>query len=159
MALLSNGVFYFGSILMTIYFYSQRGAYGEFSNFSPHSFTLDGYEWPTAEHYFQAQKFQDQAHQARIRQAPTPAEAKRLGQMRGFGFRGDWESVKEVVMMRALVAKFSAHPQLKSLLLTTGQEPLVEKARNDSYWGCGADGKGRNRLGMLLMALRDQIQQ
>ena len=42
---------------MAIEFYSTRGPYGAFSNFSPHGFELDGHWWPTSEHYFQAQKF------------------------------------------------------------------------------------------------------
>ena len=43
---------------MPIYFYGVRTKiYGCFSNFSPHGFELDGYWWPTNEHYFQAQKF------------------------------------------------------------------------------------------------------
>ncbi|MES2463665.1 MAG: NADAR family protein, partial [Armatimonadota bacterium] len=43
---------------MAIYFYSDREEpYGGFSNFSRHGFTLDGKDWPTSEHYFQAQKF------------------------------------------------------------------------------------------------------
>lgn len=42
---------------MPIEFYSTRGPYGCFSNFSRHSFDLDGAFWTTREHYFQAQKF------------------------------------------------------------------------------------------------------
>ncbi len=38
---------------MPIYFYRVREKpYGCFSNFSPHSFELDGNWWPTSEHYF-----------------------------------------------------------------------------------------------------------
>ena len=39
-----------------INFYKLRDPYGEFSNFYKAPFTLGGKEWPTTEHYFQAQK-------------------------------------------------------------------------------------------------------
>lgn len=41
---------------MTIYFYIARGDYRCLFNFSYHSFELDGENWPTTEHYSQAQK-------------------------------------------------------------------------------------------------------
>ncbi len=40
-----------------INFYSAIDAYNEFSNFHVASFSLDKKVWPSAEHYFQAQKF------------------------------------------------------------------------------------------------------
>ena len=61
-------------------------------------------------------------------------------------------------MRRALRAKFGAHPALRALLLATGARPLVENAPADYYWGCGRSGTGRNRLGVLLMALRAEWQ-
>jgi N-glycosidase YbiA len=42
-------------------FYSVGEEFGEFSNFAPYPFTLDGEFWQTSEHYFQAQKFEDKA--------------------------------------------------------------------------------------------------
>ncbi|MCW6983848.1 hypothetical protein NYV32_15355 [Escherichia coli] len=36
--------------------------------------------------------------------------------------------------------------------------PLDEKhTENDAYWGDGGNGKGKNRLGYLLMELREQL--
>lgn len=42
----------------SIYFYSPRGRFSAFSNFSPHSFNAEGRLWKTSEHYFQAHKFE-----------------------------------------------------------------------------------------------------
>ncbi len=47
---------------MTIYFYSTKEAYGEFSNFKAYPFELKGKTWRTVEHYFQAQKFAGTEH-------------------------------------------------------------------------------------------------
>ena len=37
-----------------IYFYHLNEPFGEFSNFYSSPIKLDGYTWPTTEHYFQA---------------------------------------------------------------------------------------------------------
>ena len=41
-----------------ILFYELGGPYGEFSNFYASAFKIGDKEWPTAEHYFQAMKFE-----------------------------------------------------------------------------------------------------
>ena len=58
-------------------------------------------------------------------------------------------------MYKALYHKFNQYLELKELLLETGDRKIVEHSPYDSYWGDGPDGKGLNRLGVLLMKLRD----
>jgi ribA/ribD-fused uncharacterized protein len=141
----------------TIEFYRVDDEYGEFSNFSPHPINLDGERWPTSEHYFQAQKFEEPAVRKRIRQASGPMEAARMGRDRKLKLRRDWESAKDGVMHKAVAAKFSQHPGLRELLLSTGDARLVEHTDNDAYWGDGGDGRGRNKLGQILMQVRDEL--
>lgn len=138
-------------------FYSTRGELGAFSNFSRHPFTLDGQRWATSEHYFQAQKFAGTPHADAVRAARTPKEAATMGRDRGRPLRRDWEAVKDDVMRRAVRAKFLAHPELQELLLGTGDALLVEAAPKDWYWGCGADGTGKNMLGAILMEVRAEL--
>jgi ribA/ribD-fused uncharacterized protein len=143
---------------MTLRFYGHtNGPHGCFSNFSAHPFTLDGLVWPTSEHYFQAQKFPGLEWAEEIRLAPNPMKAKRMGGSRAHPLRKDWERVKEDVMRLALEAKFTQHASLREVLLATGDQTLVEAAPRDYYWGCGAKGTGRNRLGYLLMELRTKL--
>ncbi|MEA5472277.1 NADAR family protein [Spirulina sp. 06S082] len=140
---------------MAIYFYSTRDkSYGGFSNFSPHGFELDGVWWRTSEHYFQAQKFAGTSHVEVIRGAKTPKDAARMGRDRQRPLRQDWETVKEEIMKKALLQKFSSHPDICETLLSTGEEEIVENSPIDYYWGCGKDGSGKNRLGILLMEVR-----
>ena len=141
-----------------IAFYRVREAYGEFSNFSPHPFELNGRVWPTSEHYFQAQKFPGTDYEETIRLAKSPMIAARLGRSRKHPLRPDWEAIKEDIMREALRAKFTQHPALNSLLLGTRDAEIVEHTTNDNYWGDGGDGRGENRLGHLLMELRAQLQ-
>ena len=143
--------------MKTIQFYSLKDPYGEFSNFSPHPIQLKGKTWPTSEHYFQAQKFAGTHHEEEVRRTKSPMIAARLGRSRARPLRKDWESVKDDIMREALQAKFTQHADLRELLLQTGEASLVEHTTHDSYWGDGGNGTGRNRLGHLLMELREKL--
>jgi ribA/ribD-fused uncharacterized protein len=140
-----------------ICFYRPREPYGEFSNFSSHPVELKGQMWPTSEHFFQAQKFAGTEHEEAIRQAKSPMIAARMGRSRERQLRPDWEAVKDEIMREVLHAKFTQHPNLRSLLLLTGDAELIEHTKNDSYWGDGGNGAGQNRLGELLMELRTKL--
>jgi N-glycosidase YbiA len=144
---------------MPIEFYSVQDAYGCFSNFSAHPISLDGKRWPTTEHYFQAQKFvgTDDAYAEEIRQATSPMIAARLGRSRKHPLRRDWESVKDDVMRRAVLAKFETHADTREELLSTGEEMLIEKTTDDHYWGRGSTGTGKNRLGQILVEVRTRL--
>jgi ribA/ribD-fused uncharacterized protein len=140
-----------------ILFYSVGDEYGELSNFASYPIKLDGKVWPTSEHYFQGQKFKEQAARERIRRASTPMEAARLGRSRKLRLRPDWESVKVDVMRKAVRAKFEQHSDLAALLLATGEAKLVEHTPNDEFWGDAGDGSGRNMLGRILMETRASL--
>lgn len=141
--------------MSAIHFYSHTtGPYRNFSNFSPHSVIIDEKEYPTTEHYFQSQKFENVVYQETIRTAST---AKAIGGTRLMKLRANWEEVKEEVMMRGLMNKFTHHPKLATLLKSTGTAIIVEHTKNDKYWGDGGDGTGKNRLGHLLMQVRSLL--
>lgn len=144
-------------VMDAIHFYRPTDAWSELSNFSPHPVVLDGKEWPTTEHRFQSQKFAGTPYEDEIRRAPSPMDAARLGRDHTRGLRTDWYAVRDAVMREALLAKFTQHPGLTTLLLSTGDAVLVEHTRNDRYWGDGGDGSGRNRLGLLLMEVRSEL--
>lgn len=112
-----------------INFYRVSDDFGEFSNFAPFPIELDGERWPTSEHYFQAQKFIDEAHIKAICEANSPMIAARLGRSRKVPLRPDWESVKDSVMRKAVLAKFTQHADLKELLLRKWQ-----LRRRDEPW-------------------------
>ena len=78
-----------------------------------------------------------------------------MGSTRQIQLCSDWEEVKENIMMIALRAKFDQYPELKQLLLSTAGHVLVEHTDNDNYWGDGGDGSGLNKLGDLLVELRE----
>lgn len=147
---------------MPIYFYSTREQpYGCFSNFSSHGFELDELWWATSEHYFQAQKFveTDRLWFEKIREVKTPKDAARMGRSKEHPLRSDWEQVKEEIMQRGVLRKFENNANIRAILLETGEELIVENAPHDYYWGCGKDGSGKNKLGEILMAVREIFRQ
>lgn len=140
-----------------INFYGQNNVFGYFSNFSNHPIEIDGSTWPTSEHYFQAQKFDDKDYREEIRLALNPTSAKKMGQSRKYPIKTNWEDIKDKVMLDALRAKFTQHKNLKSLLMGTKDAYLSEHTKNDKYWGDGGDDSGKNKLGILLMELRSEL--
>ena len=142
---------------MPIYFYSNLDDYACFSNFSPHGFEIDGVYWATVEHYFQAQKFPGTEYEGQIRQAKSPKQAKTLGRRRDWPLRNDWEEVKLDIMRQAVQRKFETHADIRAVLLSTGDEELVENAPNDYFWGAGQFGTGQNMLDKILMEVRDVL--
>ncbi len=140
-----------------INFYSVSGEHGCFSNFSPHPIQLRGKTWPTSEHYFQAMKFVGTPDEDEVRQAKSPMIAARMGRSRKRPFRKDWESVKDSIMHEAVLAKFTQHADLREMLLATGEAKIVEHTENDAYWGDGGDGKGKNKLGQILVQVREEL--
>ncbi len=128
--------------------------YGALSNFSKHPFTLDKVWYPTAEHAFQCAKFVGTPQAETIRRLHGAKDAARMGRDCRSLVRSDWDGAKDVILRRILLAKFSAHPDLRDLLLGTGTEPIEFASPMDDYWGLGRNGTGLNRFGLLLEELR-----
>ena len=142
---------------MTVIFYGPNEEYGFLSNFYLAPVEIDGCIWPTAEHYYQAQKFPEPNRQAAVREAATPGAAKKLGRAGSADLRSDWDTARDGVMLVVLRAKFTQHRDLRALLLATGDALLVEHTHRDHYGADGGDGSGQNRLGMLLMQVREEL--
>ena len=143
-----------------IKFYHKHEPYYEFTNFYQAPLQIDDRAWATSENYFQAQKYIGTPLFDAIQQSQTAREAFDISRTPSLGLqwrRCDWEEVKEDVMYVALYAKFTQHEHLRKLLLETGDRKLIEHTSRDSYWGDGGDGSGQNKLGKLLMKLREEL--
>jgi len=128
--------------------------YAFLSNFLEYS-TIEwqGLQSRCVESLFQAAKTFDADLRKNIA-AMSPRDAKREGKV--IDLREDWEDVKEDIMYELLTLKFQ-NPFLKSCLLATGDAELIEgNYWNDIYWGV-CNGVGENRLGILLMKLRSEL--
>ena len=139
---------------MAIYFYKEHGDLGYLANYSNHGFELYGKYWPTVEHFYQAQKFENFELQEKIRNASTPKIASMIGRDRNNKLRENWRNIKRDVMLEGVLAKFRAHPNILRKLLDTGEEEIIENTDIDYYWGCGENKTGRNEFGKILVKAR-----
>lgn len=132
-----------------------KNEYRFLSNFYKSPLVYKGKEYPTVEHAFQCAKTFDEAEQEKLRSYASPVIVKRAGKK--VKLRPDWEDVKIDIMYEILKIKFS-DPELKSLLLSTGNEILVEgNTWGDTFWG-KCKGEGKNILGKLLMKVRSELE-
>lgn len=124
------------------------------SNFYPGVVKLDGIEYPTVEHAYQAAKTDDRFVRARINELQYPGAAKKFG--RTIRLRHDWDTVKIDIMTDLVSQKFSVEP-LRSMLLATGDALLIEGNKwGDVFWGV-CNGEGENHLGRIIMQVRTAI--
>lgn len=91
-------------------------------------------------------------------------ECKRLGGKDDVS--DEWVQKREEIMATIIKEKFVQNDDLADVLLSTGPAMLYE-ATTDQFWGIGSTlftktthqetGKGINKLGLLLMALRKEL--
>lgn len=128
------------------------------SNYHTAPLRVAGTIFASGEHAFNAAKTLVPDEAERVRAAPTPGEAKRIG--RQVALRPDWDATARFEAMRQVVdAKFADEP-LRSKLADTGDALLVESNTwHDQTWGDCTCPKhrgtpGANHLGRMLMAKR-----
>jgi len=138
-------------------FYSVKDPYGEFSNFALFPIFLDGVQWPSSEHYYQAHKYDDAEMIEKVRMAESPMEAAKIGRDPKIPKRADWNDVKDEVMEKAVREKFKSYPILQTLLKQTNSSTIYEHTKNDCYWGDCLDRSGKNKLGKLLEKIRSEL--
>ncbi len=133
-----------------------QGNYRFLSNFWPCNITVVGVTYKNVEAAYQASKTTDMRMRREFSDL-NPRDAKARGKK--IPLRASWGDVLKVECMEnCLRAKF-AIPELRELLLATGDAELTEGNNwNDTFWGV-CRGKGRNVLGKLLMGLRDELAQ
>lgn len=144
---------------MTRVINSFRGEYHFLSNFYPCTVILDDMEYSSVEHAYQAAKTLDLEVRRKIKEAPTPGQAKKLGGHLKLQMSVPaWNTLKVKIMYDLLQQKFS-DPILSKKLVDTDDAELIEgNWWNDTFWGkCG--GVGDNRLGILLMMIRGMLKE
>ena len=144
---------------MAIYFYKQFGPLGYLATYSDHGFCKDGIYFKTSEHYYQAQKFEDEQVRQLIINAETPKIASQIGRDRKYKLREDWEKIKQEVMFDAVLYKFKQNPEILEKLLLTGDEEIIEETVKENYWGCGPLKDGQNNYGKIVGKVRTSLRE
>lgn len=162
-----------------------------FSNFFFARFTIDykshTIEWATVEflfHWRKAMLFGDMEIATKILEMNedlkkigeiTPSEFTKIQQvLRGLGQKvkgyvdADWAGVRYGVVVEGVLAKFQQNPELKEILLSTGELVLCEAKKGEKIWGIDIDvtdpkvanqanWNGENLLGKALIEVRTTL--
>lgn len=149
----------------------SKGEYRNFSNMSEHRIAVDGGEFPTVEHYFQAMKakeFKDDEIYEKIIKAKSAKAAKALGKkVKGFE-KEVWDAKRDDIMRLGIRTKFVQHPELRKQLQETGERMIGEADARNTYWGIGTSQtsekskhpdkwRGQNKIGKIMMDLRKEF--
>lgn len=146
-----------------IKFCSPTGKWGFLSPYAnfPITMNIDGndYTFSTVEHYYQAMKFyaSDQRFKT-ILALQNPDNARLLTKTAEYKInrRADFEENKFKIMEDGLRAKFTQNPKAAELLKSTGNAVLIKSC--DVCYKCGfGEGSGFNRMGKILMKIREEL--
>src|SRR5574337_307549 len=128
-----------------------------FSNFSSFMIEWKGKLYPTSEHAYQSEKFEDEVLREQIRNARSAHDAYKLAKSNKDKYKRDWDNIKLSVMKDILKTKVSQHPYVKKKLLESADREIIEDSWRDDFWGWGPNKDGANHLGRLWMEVRGEI--
>ena len=134
-------------------------------------YSVGGVEFSSMEQYMMYQKaicFEDKNIAAQILLTNDVSQIKALGRMVSEYNDNYWNGIRQIVVYKGLLAKFSQNEDLKELLIGTETAILAECAVKDKIWGIGLSMKdadrlnrtkwrGQNLLGYTLMMVREQL--
>lgn len=134
------------------------GKYKWLSNFHECSVYFEGMEYSSSENAYQAAKV-DKNFRYHL-QNITPMESKKVWKkLPHIDFTSEeWDGRKYDVMSVILFDKFYRNKDLREKLLETGLNHMYLEETNhwgDSVWGVDIKNGGKNKLGEILMKIRD----
>jgi ribA/ribD-fused uncharacterized protein len=134
-----------------------QGEYRWLSNFWRSPIDFSGMTFVSTENAYQAAKVRtSEANKKKAFQLINPSDAKKLG--RSTHIRPDWVYIRLAVMLSLQRKKFS-NPNLRRLLLATGDAYIEEtNSWHDTFWGV-CNGVGENNLGKIIMLVRDELRE
>lgn len=156
-----------------ICFHNPDEENGYLSNWYLSDFVLDGITFSSMEQYMMYQKasvFGDDATAKAILMTKDAAEIKALGRKVPNYDDTVWNGLRQIIVYRGLIEKFSQNRELAEMLCSTGEAMLAECAVKDRIWGIGLSmhdaercdiqkWKGENLLGFALMEVRRRFRQ
>lgn len=163
---------------------SHEALFGELANFyrtnSPIIYQRKPY--PTAEHLFHSLKYMYPGanpryleYAERIRNVNTPYQAKILGKQLHYTKYAWQRNLSNVIksysdvklnsveldnrryqiMYIAIKSKMEQNEHCQNVLLATGNNYIVKLGHD--YWGINPDGSGQNKIGEILMIVRNEL--
>lgn len=144
---------------------------GYLSNWYVSEFKIDSIKFSSMEQYMMYKKaivFNDTKIAKEILETTDVSKIKALGRKVSNYDDTYWNGVRQIIIYKGLLEKFSQNEDLKERLLNTGNDILAECAVQDKIWGIGLSMKdvnrwdmekwrGENLLGFALMMVREEL--
>ena len=148
----------------TVSFRKTNEEFGGLSNMAPgFPLEINGIHILTSEALYQACRFPHRPEIQKVILAQrSPMTAKMKSKPHRDNSRPDWDVARVPIMKWCLRVKLAQNwKSFGTLLLATGDRPIVEDSRKDDYWGAMPIDEetlsGQNVLGRLLMGLREKL--
>ena len=144
---------------------------GYLSNWYLSEFKVDSIQFSSMEQYMMYKKaivFNDTKIAKEILETTDVSKIKALGRQVSNYNDTYWNGVRQIIIYKGLLEKFSRNEDLKKRLLNTGNDILAECAVQDKIWGIGLSMKDVNRwdmekwrgeslFGVALMMVREEL--
>ena len=154
-----------------ICFHNPNEKNGYLSNWYLSEFSIAEIKFTSMEQYMMYQKalcFGDLTTASRILSTDDVGDIKALGRSVKNYNETIWNGVRQIVVYKGLLEKFKQNPDLRNMLIATGNFLLAEAAVKDTVWGIGLSmqdanrlniykWRGQNLLGFALMQVRDTL--
>ena len=159
-------------MMKLVCFHNPNEENGYLSNWYQSQFVLENIAFSSMEQYMMFKKarcFDDKVTASKILKSDDVSKIKALGRLVAGYDEKDWNGIRQIVVYRGLLAKFSQKTDLKQRLMETGNAMIAECAVKDTIWGIGlsmndperfdkSKWRGQNLLGYALMMVREELQ-
>ena len=128
-------------------FHNPEEENGYLSNWYLSDFKIDSIKFSSTEQYMMYKKaivFNDNKIAKEILETTDVSKIKALGRQVSNYNDKYWNGVRQIIIYKGLLEKFSQNKDLKKRLLNTGNDILAECAVQDKIWGIGLSMKDVN---------------
>ncbi len=146
----------------SVVFWKTTEKWGGLSNMARgYPIIVNGIKIQSSETLYQAMRFTAYPEvQKEILSQNNPMYGKRISRKYHSLTRACWDQERVAIMKWAVCVKLCQNwEKFSTLLLSTGDKPIVEYSEKDQFWGAKSIGNhtysGMNVLGRILMLLRD----
>ena len=154
-------------------FHNPEEENGYLSNWYLTDFVVDNIKFSSIEQFMMYKKavcFSDREIAESILKTSDVGKIKELGRQVSGYQENIWNGVRQIIVYKGLIEKFSQNAMLKEQLKETIDSVLAECAVKDRIWGIGLSmndpkrmdinqWKGQNLLGYALMMVREKLEE